>query len=73
MKLSRFSMEIWSFKTIHCLNCNLQRQKHHGVTNDVKITFLIGGFVGRMKNMLFLANILFLLSLASVQSNSQKS
>ena len=67
MKLSPLFMEIWSFETIHCLNFNTQRQKRHDVTNDVKVYFLICGFVERMKNMLFLANLLFLLSLACVQ------
>ena len=37
----------------------MQRQKRHDVTNDAKVKFLICGFVGRMKNMLFLANIRF--------------
>ena len=50
-------MEIWSFETIHCLNFNMQRQKRHDVTNDVKVNFLICGFVGRMRNMLVLVNI----------------
>ena len=67
MKLSLLFMEIWSFETIHCLNFNMQRQKRHDVTNDVKVNFLICGSVGCMKNMLFLANLLFLLSLACVQ------
>ena len=58
MKLSPFFMEIWCFETLHCLNFNTQRQKGHDVTNDVKVTILICGFVGCMKNMLFLANIL---------------
>ena len=56
-------MEIWSFETIHCINLNMQCQKRHDVTNDVKVNFLICGFVRCMKNMLFLANILFLISL----------
>ena len=51
-------VEIWSFETIHCLNFNIQRQKRNGVTYDVKVNFLICGFVGCMKNMLFLANII---------------
>ena len=59
MKLSPFYMEIWSFETIHRLNFNTQHQKHHDVTNDVKVTFLICRFVGCMKNMPILANILF--------------
>ena len=33
----------------------MQRQKHHEVTNDVRVNFLICGFVRCMKNMLFLA------------------
>ena len=73
MKLSPFFMEIWSFETVHCLNFNTQRQERHDVTNDVKVILLIRGLVGCIKNMLFLANILFLLSLACVQWNSQKS
>ena len=73
MKLSPLFMEIWSFEIIHCLNFNKQSQKCHDVTNDAKVNFLICWFVGYMKNMLFLANILFLLSLACVQCNSQKS
>ena len=59
MKLSPLFMEIWSFETIHCLNFNTQRQKRHDVTNDVKVNILICGFVGCMKNMLLLANLLF--------------
>ena len=60
MKLSSFFMEISSFETIHCLNFNnTQYQKRHDVTNDVKVTLLICGFVGCMKNMLFIANVLF--------------
>ena len=59
MKLSPLFMEIWSFETIHCLNFNTKRQKRHDVTNDVKVNFLICGFVGCMKNMLLLANLLF--------------
>ena len=39
----------------------MQRQKRHGVTNDVKVNFLIYGFGGVFKNMLFLANILFII------------
>ena len=61
MKLSSLFMEIWSFKTIHCLNFNMQYYKHHDVTNEVKVNFLICGFVVCMKNMLFLANILFII------------
>ena len=53
-------MEIWSFETFHCLNVNTQSQKRHGVTNDAKVNFLIGEFVGCMKNMPFLANILII-------------
>ena len=60
MKLSPLFMEIWPWKyglyeTIHCLNVNTKRQKRHDVTYD----FLICGFVGCMKNMLILANIMF--------------
>ena len=61
MKLSPLFMEIWSFETVHCLNFNMQRQKCPDVTKDVKVNFLICGFVRCMKNMLFLANILFLI------------
>ena len=59
MKLSSLFMEIWYFETINCLNFYMQRQKRHDVTNDFKVNFLICGFVGCMKNVLFLANILF--------------
>ena len=59
MKLSPLFMEIWSFETIHCFNFNTQRQKRHDVTNDVNVNFLVCGFVGCMKNMLLLANLLF--------------
>ena len=46
----------------------MQRQKLHDVTNDVKVKFLICGFVGCMRNMLFLANILFIiLSMCSME------
>ena len=61
VKLSPLFTEIWFFETIHCLNFNTQRQKRHDVTNDVKVNFLICGFVGCMKNMLFLANLLFII------------
>ena len=64
MKLSPLFMEIWSFETIHCLNFDMQRHKIHDVTNDVKYYFLIFRFVGRMKNMLFLDNILFFIILS---------
>ena len=64
MKLSRLIMEIWSFETIHCLNFNMQRQKRHDVTNDVKVNFLICGFVRCMKNMLLIANLLFFIILS---------
>ena len=64
MKLSPLFMEIWSFETIHFLNFNTQRQKRHDITNDVKISFLICGFVRCMKNMLFLANLLFFIILS---------
>ena len=59
MKLSPLFMEIWSFETIHCFNFNTQGQKRHDVTNDVNVNFLVCGFVGCMKNMLLLANLLF--------------
>ena len=64
MSLSPLFMEIWSFETIHCLNFNTQRQKRHDVTYDVKVNFLVCGFVGCMKNMLFLANLLFFIILS---------
>ena len=64
MKFSQLFTEIWSFETIHCLNFNTQRQKRHDVTNDVRVNFLISGFVGCMKNMLFLANLLFFIILS---------
>ena len=44
-KLSQLFIEIWSFETIRCLNFNTQRQKRHAVTHDVKVNFLICGFV----------------------------
>ena len=61
MKLSPLFIEIWSFETIHCLNFNMQRQKRNDVTNDVKVNRLICDLVGCMKNMLFLASILFII------------
>ena len=64
MKLSPFFIEMWSFETVHCLNFNTQRQERHDVTNDVKVILLICGFVGCMKNMLFLANMLFFIILS---------
>ena len=68
MKLSPLFMEMWSFETIHGLNFNMQCQKCHDVTNDIKVNFLICGFIGCMKNMLFLANILFIiLSMCAVE------
>ena len=73
MNIFQLFMEIWSFETIHCLKFNRQSQKRHDITNDVKVNILICGFVGCMKNMPFLANILLLLSLACVQGNLQKS
>ena len=54
-------MNLWSFETIHCLNFNTQRQKRHGVTNDVKVNFLICRFVWCMENTICLDNILFFL------------
>ena len=68
MKLYRFFMEIWCFEIIHQLkNFNTQRQKCHAVTHDVKVNFLICGFVGCMKIMLFLANMLFILSMCAME------
>ena len=64
MKLSPLFMQIWSFETIHSLNFNTQRQKRHDVANDVKVNFLICGFARFMKNMLFLAYILFYIILS---------
>ena len=61
IKLSPLFTEIWSFEIIHCLNFNTQRQKCHVFTNDAKVKFRICGFVGCMKKMLFLANILFII------------
>ena len=60
MKLSPLFMEIWYFETIHGLNFNTQHQKRYDITNGVNVNFLIWGYVGSMKNMLFLANILFI-------------
>ena len=54
-------MEIYSFETIHCLNFITQGQKLYNVTNDVKIKLLICGFARCIKNMLFLATILFII------------
>ena len=59
MKLSPLFMEIWSFKTIHCLIFNTQRQKRHDGTNDVKVNLRICGHARCMINMPSLANILF--------------
>ena len=59
MKLSQLFIEIWSFETIHRLTFNTHSQKRHDVTNDVQVNFLICGFAGCMKSMLFLANILY--------------
>ena len=73
MRLSPLFMKIWSFETIHCLSFNTQRQKLYDVTNNVNVNFLIYRFAGCMKYVLFLANILFLLYLACVLWNSQKS
>ena len=50
-----------AFETIHCLNLNMQRQKHHVVTYDVKVNFRICGFVVCMKNMLFLLTYFFII------------
>ena len=44
---------------MHCLNFSTQRQKRYDVTNDVKVNFLICGFVGYMKTILFVAYIFF--------------
>ena len=60
-------MEIWSFETINCLNSCMQRQKRHDVTFDVKVNFLICGFVGCLRNMLFLDIYFFIILCACVQ------
>ena len=68
MTLYPLFMEIWSIETIHCLNFNTERQKRHDVTNDVKVNFLICWFVRCMKNMLLLANLLFIiLSMCAIE------
>ena len=68
MKLLPLFMLIWSFD----LNFNTQREKHHDVTNYVKVNFLIFGFVVCMKNMLFLANILFIILSMCAMEFSEK-
>ena len=61
-------MEIWSFESKHCLNLNMQCQKRYDVTNDAKVKFLICAFVRCKKNILFLANIFFIiLSMCAVE------
>ena len=59
MKLSPLFVAIWSFELIHCQNFKTHCQKRPDVSNAIKVNFLFCGFVGCMKNMLFLANILF--------------
>ena len=61
MKISPLFIEIWSFEALHRLNFNMQPQKRQDDTNDVKVNFLMCGFVGCMKNML-LANLQFIMS-----------
>ena len=61
MKLSPLFMEIWSFETIHCLNFGTQRQKHHEVTYDIKVNFLICRFVRCMKILGRVGTLIFLL------------
>ena len=61
MNLSPLFMEMWSFETIHCLNFNTQRPKRHDVTNDVKVKFLIYGFVGCMKTCYILLTYFFII------------
>ena len=61
MKLSPLFMEIWSFETVHCLNFNTQCQKHHDVTNDVKVNLMICGFVGYIKTCYFLLTYFFII------------
>ena len=53
-------MEILSFETIDCLNYNMKRQKRHDVSKDVKVNFLVLGFIGCIKSILFLDIIYFL-------------
>ena len=69
MQLSQLFMELQSFESIHCINFNTQCQNHHDVTTDVKVNLLICGFAGCIKNVLFLANILFfiILSMCAMQ------
>ena len=64
-------MEILSFETKDCLNYNMKRQKRLGVSKDVKVNFLVLGFIGCIKSILFL-DIIYFLSLACGQWNSQK-
>ena len=66
-------MEIWSFESIHCINFNMQHQKHHDVTNDIKVNLLIRGFVGCKKNMLFFAlTYLFIILSMSAMEYAEK-
>ena len=46
------------FKTIHCLNFNMQRQERRDVTNDVNANFLIRVAVMCMKYMFVIGNII---------------
>ena len=57
---------VFCLETIHCRNLNTQCQKRHDATTDVKVNFQICGCVGCMKNMLFLANILFFIFILSM-------
>ena len=52
-------MEILSFETIDCLNYNIKRQKRLDVSKDVKVNFLVLGFIGCIKSILFLDIIYF--------------
>ena len=56
MKIFPLFMELTNYLTFKA-----QRQILHDVTNDVNVNFLICGFAGCMKKMLFLANILFII------------
>ena len=72
IKLSPLFKEIGSFETMHCLNFNMQRQKRHDVTNDVKVNFLISGFVGCLKNIYFLLTYFFIILSMCAMEFSEK-
>ena len=68
MNLSPLFTEIWSFKTIHFINFNMQRQKRHGVTNDVEVNLMTHGFVGCMQSCYFLLTyVLIILSMCAME------